>query len=77
MCGETKNSDSKKPSYGDYVCRSLDCKSLGSKHGESWCGNEGLEDNGKSKDLDKFPNLLLVFANTFWDSNDIDTIILG
>ncbi len=49
MCGGYRaGKDGTKPSYGDNVCRSLDCKNIGRKHGESWCDNTGVEDNGKA-----------------------------
>lgn len=49
MCREAKLGDAN-PTYGDNICRNLDCKktSLGKtmKHGESWCAYDSKTGNG-------------------------------
>ena len=49
MCSEYNAGLGKKPSYGNNICKSLDCKNIGKKHGESWCTNEGIGTNGAAK----------------------------
>ncbi len=42
FCREYKRGEDRKPAYGDYICRDLDCKFRGEtyKHGETWCASE-------------------------------------
>lgn len=32
---------------GEYICKSVDCESIGRKNGESWCEYDGIIGNGK------------------------------
>lgn len=52
FCRKTEKSDPAKPSYGNYMCKDLNCKNTQNgksyKHGESWCvyTDEGTEREG-------------------------------
>ena len=35
------------PSYGDYICVDLSCKTAGKQHGESWCVSDSPNGNGQ------------------------------
>lgn len=35
------------PTYGDYICKGLNCKSAGKKHGESWCVTDSPTGDGQ------------------------------
>jgi hypothetical protein len=46
-----KNKDKSRPTYGDYICRDLNCKKTADgkdyKHGESWCIYDAATGDGK------------------------------
>ncbi len=49
ICGQYRPGIDEKPDAGDYVCRSLDCKTKNGvkKNGESWCEYDGTIGDGK------------------------------
>lgn len=50
ICGKYREGLDSRPSQGEYVCRSLDCKAdngMNYKNGESWCEYEGSVGNGR------------------------------
>ncbi len=51
MCGQARTGVEPRPSYGDYICRDLNCYDTSNgndyKHGESWCVFDGAVGFGR------------------------------
>ena len=66
--GVLANASTGYPSYGDYICRDLDCVDEGRKHGESWCANDGNIGDGRDKVGSRYYKHICIYGEVVVES---------